>query len=74
MYLLSEYRGKGNGKQLLDTALEFVRNSDYRRVELDTHSQMEKARKLYRSAGFRELDRPARGCCCNQAMYLDMND
>ena len=52
MYLRSAYRGRGVGKRLLSTALDWARANGARTVRLDTHETMITARHLYESAGF----------------------
>ena len=52
MYLSSACRGRGVGKQLLATALDWARAHSARVVRLDTTERMVAARHLYESAGF----------------------
>jgi molybdopterin-guanine dinucleotide biosynthesis protein A/GNAT superfamily N-acetyltransferase len=52
MYLRSGMRGRGIGRRLLTTALEWSRDNGMRRITLDTVEQMRAARHLYESAGF----------------------
>jgi GNAT superfamily N-acetyltransferase len=52
MYLRSAHRGRGVGKQLLATALDWARANHARSVRLDTAERMAAARHLYESAGF----------------------
>jgi putative acetyltransferase len=70
MYLLPAYRGQGLGRRLLGEALDYARER-YRRVELETHTKMEAARKLYGRTGFQKLCSEMRNCGCDQSMYLD---
>lgn len=58
MYLLPEARGLGLGKQLIDKALEFARESGYRQVYLETMPELGKAVSVYEKFGFRYLDAP----------------
>lgn len=74
MYLLPTYRGKGLGRRLLGEALGYARER-YQRVELETHTKMESARKLYGAAGFQKAcssSSSMRNCGCDQSMYLDL--
>jgi ribosomal protein S18 acetylase RimI-like enzyme len=48
-----EAQRTGLGKQLLDRALGFCRERDYRRVYLYTFAGLDSARRLYEQAGFR---------------------
>jgi GNAT superfamily N-acetyltransferase len=52
MYLRSGHRGRGVGKRLLATALDWARANHARSVRLDTRVGMVAARHLYESAGF----------------------
>jgi molybdopterin-guanine dinucleotide biosynthesis protein A len=52
MYLRSAHRGRGVGKCLLATALDWARAKHARVVRLDTTERMVAARHLYESAGF----------------------
>lgn len=45
-------RGRGLGRELLDSALAFARETGYERVILETFSELEGAARLYRAAGF----------------------
>ena len=42
----------GPGRELLDRALRFARESGYERLMLETFSELEGAARLYRAAGF----------------------
>ncbi len=53
-------RGKGAGKRLIDTALDFCRAAGYPRVYLWTFEGLHAARHLYEQAGFR-LEEQRRG-------------
>jgi GNAT superfamily N-acetyltransferase len=52
MYLSSACRGRGVGKRLLATALDWAHAHGARVVRLDTTERMVAARHLYESAGF----------------------
>jgi len=52
MYLRSAHRGRGLGRRLLATALDWARANRARVVRLDTTERMVAARRLYESAGF----------------------
>src|SRR5713226_5367732 len=49
-------RGKGIGKRLIGTAIDFCRSRGYPRVYLWTFAGLEAARYLYESAGFRLVE------------------
>ncbi|WP_374652686.1 GNAT family N-acetyltransferase [Dongia sp.] len=48
-----EAQRTGLGKQLLDRALGFCRERDYRRIYLYTFAGLDSARRLYEQAGFK---------------------
>jgi putative acetyltransferase len=52
MYLRSADRGRGIGKRLLATALDWAVANGAKVVRLDTTERMTAARRLYESAGF----------------------
>ena len=52
MYLRPQARGRGLGKRLLGTALDYARESGAHVVKLDTSERMETARHLYEAHGF----------------------
>ncbi|GMW00921.1 MAG: hypothetical protein AMXMBFR84_20580 [Candidatus Hydrogenedentota bacterium] len=56
MYLLESARGGGNGKWLLEHALEQARALGFKRVELETSTVFETAKALYRRYGFVPCD------------------
>ncbi|HET8650081.1 MAG TPA: GNAT family N-acetyltransferase, partial [Gemmatimonadales bacterium] len=49
-------RGRGLGRRLLDTAIEFSRAAGYRRIVLWTVSALEAAARLYRAVGFERTE------------------
>lgn len=51
--LLPEYRGKGLGRRLMDSFIEFLRDRGYRHAYLWTTNEQTKAIALYISYGFR---------------------
>ena len=52
LYVLEKYHGRGLGRQLLETALKYAAEKEYKTILLDTKSSSEKAIRLYRKAGF----------------------
>jgi GNAT superfamily N-acetyltransferase len=56
MYVRPEFRGKGIGRQLVDSLIQEARTIGYPRVRLDSTRFMVEAHSLYRSAGFKEID------------------
>ena len=57
LYLLSEYRRKGCGFQLLDKAVKFAKEQGYQRIVLDSMSQYADALRLYERYGFKTTER-----------------
>jgi molybdopterin-guanine dinucleotide biosynthesis protein A len=55
MYLRPSQRGRGLGRRLLATALEWARAHGTRTIRLDTTEEMEAARHLYEQHGFRRI-------------------
>jgi GNAT superfamily N-acetyltransferase len=50
------WRGNGLGRRLLDCALAFAREAGYRRIVLDTFSELRSAARMYRAAGFERTE------------------
>jgi putative acetyltransferase len=72
MYFLPSARGKGFGRRLLNDLLGEAKARGYRRVVLETASQLKEAIALYRSAGFRPYQREHLACRCDQAFALEL--
>jgi len=58
MYFLPQARGKGLGKKMINTCLEFAEEQGYEKCYLETMPYMEAARKLYKKIGFEDLCSP----------------
>jgi putative acetyltransferase len=56
MFLLPRARGIGAAKDLMNTCLEFAKNSGYAQCYLETMESMERAVSLYKSFGFEVLN------------------
>jgi len=65
MYLRSDQRGRGLGRQLLGVALDWARAHDKHSVRLDTSERMLAAQRLYEAHGFVRVpgDAPRQGQC-----------
>lgn len=61
MYLQPGSRGFGAGRRLLELCLAAARDLGYRRCHLATLTRMDRARRLYDRAGFRQLDHEVPG-------------
>ena len=63
MYLRRAQRGRGLGKRLLETAVDWARARGTAVIRLDTSERMEAAQALYEAYGFRRLsgDAPRQG-------------
>ncbi len=59
LYLTDAAKGKGLGRMLMQTAENFAKDMDYKRLYLETHSDLKAAVRLYEKLGFKEIDRPA---------------
>lgn len=66
MYLRTAARGLGLGTALLDTAIAWARERNFRRVVLDTTEQMTRAIAFYEANGFVRDDAQIRGARCSR--------
>jgi putative acetyltransferase len=73
MYFLPRARGKGYGRRLLEELLSEAKARGYRRVVLETASQLKEAIALYRRAGFKPYKREHLVCRCDQAFALELS-
>jgi putative acetyltransferase len=55
MYLAKKVRGKGFGKLMMDTAIHMAKELHYKRIVLETVSQLKDAIALYKKYGFIEI-------------------
>jgi putative acetyltransferase len=58
MYVRPDQRGNGLGKALVRSLLDEARSQSRNKVVLDSHHTMTGAHKIYRAAGFRDVDPP----------------
>ena len=75
MYLDSSLRGKGVGRQLMETCLEFAKDSGFEQVYLETMTYMQAAQELYVKSGFNYIDGPMGDtghCACPVHMLKDL--
>ena len=52
IYLLSKFQGGGNGKQMMNTAVEHAANAGARRLLLGVYAKNHKAIRFYEHMGF----------------------
>jgi ribosomal protein S18 acetylase RimI-like enzyme len=71
MGLLPQYRGKGIGKRILESAIKAAFSAGIERIELMVYDSNEAAIRLYRSLGFVEEGRMAKKARIDGA-YLGM--
>lgn len=57
LFLLPEVRGLGLAKQIIELILKSSKNNGYKRIYLETVSQMKEAVKLYEQYGFMHLEK-----------------
>ena len=58
LYLDDSTKGKGFGRELMKLAEDEARKAGYKRLYLETHSNLTAAMKLYEKLGFRPIERP----------------
>jgi putative acetyltransferase len=74
MYLEAALRGRGLGKRLLRHAVARARELGFTRIELETATVLEVARRMYESFGFRPFTPCQMPSRCDRAYYLDLTD
>jgi putative acetyltransferase len=57
-YLLSDWRGKGIGKLLLDKCIESAKGMGYLHIYLESLPELSKAVSMYFKSGFGNIDHP----------------
>lgn len=75
MYFLPEARGIGLGGKMMEICLQKAKVFSFEQCYLETLPYMEDARKLYRKAGFKDLDAPMGDTghySCNLWMLKDL--
>lgn len=77
LYTIPEIRGKGYGKQLINTCLDFARGGGYKQIYLESMDELRTAVGLYERIGFKHLDTPmgeSGHSYCRIWMIKDLND
>lgn len=57
MFILSEFRGKGVAKRMLDTTIDWAQANGVRSIYLGTMSQFKAAQKFYEKHGFKVIEK-----------------
>ena len=76
LYLLSQYRGIGIGKNLVVMCINFAKKVGFDAIYLETFQNMKSAQKLYTKNGFEYIDKPLGGTghtSCDVWMLKKMN-
>lgn len=60
-YIKKEEQGQGYGKILLEKALKYAKEKNYKKIYIETMDILEKANQLYENYGFESLDAPLPG-------------
>lgn len=58
LYLDDSAKGKGRGKELMQLAISWAVSSGYKRIYLETHTNLSAAMSLYEKMGFRQIEKP----------------
>ena len=58
LYVAEGWKGRGYGKLLLKTVEAYARDAGFRRLYLETHSNLEVAMQMYEKYGFHLIGRP----------------
>lgn len=58
LYLIDAVKGKGISKYLVQAVEDFARKAGYKKLYLETHTNLEIAIRLYEKIGYRQIDRP----------------
>lgn len=72
MYMLSEFRGLGYGKKLLQFSIQKAKDLGFSHIILETASPLKEAIKLYQHYGFREYQTENLVTRCDKAFILDL--
>src|SRR5690554_1037359 len=58
IYLKSEHRGKGIGKQLIDKSIASAKEQGYTHLYLESFPSLKEAIVLYEKIGFKRIEKP----------------
>ncbi len=59
LYLDDSAKGNGYSKELVTAAENWAKNAGYKKLYLETHSNLTVAMKLYEKIGFKQIEKPA---------------
>ena len=59
LYLDDAYKGRGIGHRMVGFIEQKAREAGYRRIYLETHTNLKAAIRLYEKSGYRAVERPA---------------
>ncbi|SNS72388.1 Acetyltransferase (GNAT) family protein [Anaerovirgula multivorans] len=54
LYIAVPYRGRGNGKRMMEYLTKFAEHKGYKRIQLHAELSNERGHNLYRKIGFNE--------------------
>lgn len=60
LYLDDSAKGKGYGKELMQTAENWARSAGYEKLYLETHTNLSAALNLYEKMGFKQVEKPCK--------------
>ena len=58
LYLDDSAKGKGYGKELMGIVEDWARAAGYKRIYLETHTNLSAAMRLYEKRGFHAIEKP----------------
>ena len=58
LYLEDSAKGKGYGKELMRIVEDWARAAGYKRIYLETHTNLSAAMRLYEKMGFQPIEKP----------------
>lgn len=72
MYLMQDFRGKGLGKWMMTHLIDFAKSKGYKRLELETASNLLEAIQLYKKMGFKQHNPSELSLRCDSGYYLNI--
>jgi len=59
LYLINDVKGRGLGRYLVELVIEKAKAAGYKRLYLETHTNLKTALIVYEKCGFTEIEKPA---------------